>query len=105
MSEKQLNKTKFDEILDAAEEVNESLKRPKISCKKCGGANYNMRNPIGFPPIRVCTKCGGTCVAGRANLSPLTPDNMTHGQGTSRGPVKGEPHKDKKNQPAYRRGR
>lgn len=92
-----------DKLIDALDEIEPKLPPTYFECSSCGGTDYESRSPLGGPKIRVCTKCGNKTFRGRANISPLLPENLNHKQGLSRGPtVSTKKRKQDKHQPTYR---
>ena len=92
-----------DKVIDALEEVQQEKQKPAYQCNECGGLHYTVRSPLGGPKIKICTNCGSKSYTGRASMAPLLPENLTHGQGTSRGPTKRiYKQKPDKHQPTFR---
>lgn len=97
--------SRADKVIDAVSEVRKDEKPKGFVCVKCSGTSYTPRNPLGGPLIQVCNSCGHKQAKARGNTSALRPENLTHKQGTGRGPTWSATPAPKpdKHQHAYRR--
>ena len=70
-----------DEVIDLLGGVKNPTKRT-LTCPKCGGSDFNIRNPVSGPKINQCIKCGNKLIGAPRSSVWMQGSAAQHGQGS-----------------------